>query len=209
MADEDIRSLFDLLKPNSEDNLPVKQLESAVAGLEKSAPMLYYLLMKRAKSAPTSDISYREFQDLLRLSPNPCSLAPVISALFPLLDADDKDCISTADLQRVISTLHLDYPIDTLSRMIEAADRDGDGLVTKADLISFLAPYTAISSGACYCRALWRGDLGGNIACLCIRLDLYGKIASGVERGLAGLGLAAAHTPVFVLLEVLHSCLFG
>lgn len=165
MADEDIRSLFDLLKPNSEDTLPVKQLESAIAGMEKSAPMLFYLLTKRIKSAPTSDLSYREFQALLSLSPNP--LAPAISALFPLLDADDKDCISTADLQRVISTLHLDYPMDTLARMIEAADRDGDGLVTKADLISFLAPYIAIISGLSTDNPLGKGIWA------CLRIGFY------------------------------------
>lgn len=144
MAEEDIRALFDLLKPNSEDCLPIKQVEAAIAGLEKSAPVLFFLLSKRIKEFPTSDIPYTEFKAVLSLSPNPCTLSTAVTALFPLLDADNKDCISTADLQRTISQLRLDYPMETLARMIEAADRDGDGLVTKADLISFLAQYSGL-----------------------------------------------------------------
>lgn len=147
MAEEDIRSLFDLLKPDSEDCLPVKQVEAAIGGLEKSAPMLFFLLSKRVKDFPTSDIPYADFKALLSLSPNPSTLTTAVTALFPLLDADDKDCISTADLQRTVSQLHLDYPTETLARMVEAADRDGDGLVTKSDLISFLAQYSGLFPG--------------------------------------------------------------
>lgn len=140
MAEDDIRSLFDLLKPSSEDELPVKQVEAALPELLKSAPLLAQLLTKRIKSSPMSDIPYSEFKTLLSLNPNPASLSSTISVLFPLLDSEEKESVSTADLQRIAGTLHLDYPMDVLARMIEAADRDGDGLVTKNDLISFLAP---------------------------------------------------------------------
>ena len=142
MADSDIRSLFDLLKPNVQGRLPVKNVEEALPGLQETAPLFAQLLAGKVRDNRGQEMSFEEFREVLGISACPDGVGETVGRVFPLVDRAGKEAVSLSDLQQLSQTLRLDFSPNILERMIEAADRDGDGLVTKEDLISFLAPYT-------------------------------------------------------------------
>lgn len=135
----DIKEAFDLFDTEGTGIIDVKELKVAIRalGFEPKKEEIKKMIAEVDKDG-TGKLSYQDFLQLMTVKMAEKDTNEEILKAFRLFDDDDTGTISFKNLKRVAKELGENLTDEELQEMIEEADRNGDGEVSKEDFLRIM-----------------------------------------------------------------------
>lgn len=135
----DIKEAFDLFDTEGTGIIDAKELKVAIRalGFEPKKEEIKKMIAEVDKEG-TGKLSYQDFLQLMTVKMAEKDTNEEILKAFRLFDDDDTGTISFKNLKRVAKELGENLTDEELHEMIEEADRDGDGEVSKEDFLRIM-----------------------------------------------------------------------
>lgn len=135
----DIKEAFDLFDTEGTGIIDTKELKVAIRalGFEPKKEEIKRMIAEVDKDG-TGKLSYQDFLQLMTVKMTEKDTSEEILKAFRLFDDDNTGTISFKNLKRVAKELGENLTDEELQDMIEEADCDGDGEMSKEDFLRIM-----------------------------------------------------------------------
>lgn len=139
----EFQEAFQLFDQDGSGSIDLKEMRVAMKALGMGNPSIEEVrkMVAEVDEDGSNSISFEEFQHLMSQKAETRDPKEVIKEIFKMIDLDDKGFIDLMDLQRVAADLGLSGSLgkgETLVKMLELGDCNGDGQVDLSDFIKTL-----------------------------------------------------------------------
>mmetsp|Transcript_65875 Transcript_65875/g.153072 ORF Transcript_65875/g.153072 Transcript_65875/m.153072 type:complete len:170 (-) Transcript_65875:189-698(-) len=139
---EEIREAFNLFDTDGSGTIDPAELKAAMRslGFDTKNPTIFQMIADLDQDG--NAIGFEDFLDAITQKLGDKETREGIYKIFNLFDDDKTGGISLKNLKRVSKELGETMTEDELREMIDRADSDGDGLITKEDFYNIMTKKT-------------------------------------------------------------------
>jgi len=130
----DLQDIFKTLDKDGSGFLDVRDLSQMLEDIGHADLAIIDKLINEVDENEDHMISFKEFEDLL--SQGAENTERELRQAFQIFDKDNSNCISAAELRHVLTQFNLHLKDEEIDKLIDIADRNGDGQV---DINEFLS----------------------------------------------------------------------
>merc|ERR1719469_703400 len=140
---DEIREAFNLFDTDGSGTINPRELRAAMQslGFETKNPTIFQMIADLDQDGDSA-INFDEFLDAITAKLGDKETRGGIDKIFDLFDDDRTGRISLKNLKRVARELGETMSEEELSEMIERADSDSDGWISKADFYNIMTKKT-------------------------------------------------------------------
>mmetsp|Transcript_25647 Transcript_25647/g.59272 ORF Transcript_25647/g.59272 Transcript_25647/m.59272 type:complete len:176 (-) Transcript_25647:91-618(-) len=141
---EEIREAFNLFDTDGSGMIDPRELKAAMQslGFETKNPTIFNMIADLDQDGSGTNIDFEEFLDAITKKLGDKESKDGIFKIFDLFDDDNTKTISLKNLKRVAKELGETMSEEELREMIERADSDGDGQITREDFYNIMTKKT-------------------------------------------------------------------